>query len=107
MDWDKILQELQPNKSDYFDLSSRMVNWDDGISLPRHRMLSKWTIGTEQDIENRILKILIQEMQRLIADMWFWGYEGHMDSQPEEWQMWHIANVLERMSDFGIYIEEE
>lgn len=84
-----------------------MIDWDDDISFPRHRLLSKWTIGTEEAIENRLLKILIQEMQRLIADMWFWGYEGHMDSQPEEWQMWHIVNVLERMSDFGIYIEEE
>lgn len=107
MDLNKILQELQSNKLDYFDLSSKMTDWDDGLSLPRNRRPSPWTIGTEQDIENRILKILIREMQRLIADMWFWGYEGHMDSQPEEWQMWHITNILERMSDFGIYIEEE
>lgn len=42
------------------------------------------------------------ELRKLCADMWFWGYEGHMDSQSQEWQMNHINEVLDRMCKLGV-----
>ena len=45
------------------------------------------------------------ELRELVRDMWFWGYEGHMDSKSQEWQMKHIDGVLDRMRELGIEVE--
>ena len=42
------------------------------------------------------------KLRELVADMWFWGYEGHMDSESQEWQMKHIDGVLDRMRELGV-----
>ncbi|MBR3383695.1 MAG: hypothetical protein IKG69_00545 [Atopobiaceae bacterium] len=44
----------------------------------------------------------IASLEELVLDMWFWGYCGHMDSESEEWQMDHIAGVLDRMAALGL-----
>lgn len=45
------------------------------------------------------------KLRQLVMDMWFWGYEGHMDSQNQEWQMKHIGGVLDSMRELGIEVE--
>lgn len=42
------------------------------------------------------------KLRELVADMWFWGYEGHIDSEPQEKQMEHIDGVLSRMRELGV-----
>jgi hypothetical protein len=44
------------------------------------------------------------KLRELCADMWFWGYEGHMDSESQEWQMKHIDGVLDRMRELGVEV---
>lgn len=39
------------------------------------------------------------KLRELVADMWFWGYCGHMDSKSQEWQMKHIDGVIDRMRE--------
>ena len=46
-----------------------------------------------------------KELEELVRDMWFWGYEGHMDSKSQDWQMKHIDGVLNRMSELGIEVD--
>ena len=46
------------------------------------------------------------KLRELVADMWFWGYEGHMDSKSQEWQMKHIDGVLDRMREVGVETEQ-
>lgn len=43
-------------------------------------------------------------LRELVADMWFWGYEGHMESESQEWQMKHIDKVNDRMHELGVEI---
>lgn len=43
-----------------------------------------------------------KELRELVRDMWFWGYEGHMNSKSQEWQMKHIDGVLDRMRELGV-----
>jgi len=102
---DSFLSELlkQCPKIEPLNLAEKMDNMDI-IYAPRVPAKSPWVYGTEKDIENVILKFLVSKLQQLVADMWFWGYEGHMDEQSEEWQMWHISNIFERMSDLGVEI---
>ena len=45
------------------------------------------------------------KLRELVADMWFWGYCGHMDSENQEWQMKHIDGVLDRMRELGIEVD--
>lgn len=49
----------------------------------------------------------IAELEELVRDMWFWGYEGHMDSESQDWQMKHIDGVLDRMKELGIEVIDE
>lgn len=42
-------------------------------------------------------------LKELVRDMWFWGYEGHMNSKSQDWQMKHIDGVLDRMKELGIW----
>lgn len=46
------------------------------------------------------------KLRKLVRDMWFWGYEGHMDSESQEWQMKHIDGVLDRMHELGIEVND-
>lgn len=50
------------------------------------------TLGSERE----------ERLEKLVLDMWFWGYEGHMDSKSQDWQMKHIDGVLDRMKELGI-----
>ena len=45
------------------------------------------------------------ELRELVADMWFWGYCGHMDSKSQEWQMKHIDGVIDRMRELGVEVD--
>ena len=42
------------------------------------------------------------KLRELCADMWFWGYEGHIDSESQERQMKHIDGVLDRIDELGV-----
>ena len=42
------------------------------------------------------------KLRELVRDMWFWGYEGHIDSESQERQMKHIDGVLDRMRGLGV-----
>ena len=44
------------------------------------------------------------KLRELVRDMWFWGYEGHMSSESQEWQMKHIDGVHDRMRELGIEV---
>lgn len=58
------------------------------------------------DAENaRILMGENAKLRELVRDMWFWGYEGHMDGKSQKWQMKHIDDVLNRMRELGIEVE--
>ena len=46
------------------------------------------------------------KLRELCADMWFWGYEGHIDSESQEQQMRHIDGVLDRMRELGVEASE-
>ena len=48
----------------------------------------------------------IAALEELIRDMWFWGYEGHMDSESQDWQMKHIDGVLDRMRELVTEVEQ-
>ena len=45
------------------------------------------------------------KLRELVRDMWFWGYEGHMDGKSQEWQMKHIDGVLARMRELGVEVD--
>lgn len=49
----------------------------------------------------------IVALEELVADMWFWGYEGHIDSMSPKRQMRHIDGVLDRMRELGIEASDE
>lgn len=55
------------------------------------------TLGSERE----------KALEELVRDMWFWGYEGHMDSNSQDWQMKHIDGVLDRMKQLGIGVNDE
>ena len=42
------------------------------------------------------------KLRELCADMWFWHYEGHIDSESQERQMLHIDAVIQRMRELGV-----
>lgn len=42
------------------------------------------------------------KLRKLCADMWFWGYEGHIDSESPERQMKHVDGVLDRLLELGV-----
>ena len=46
------------------------------------------------------------KLRELVRDMWFWGYCGHMDSKSQEWQMKHIDDVLDRMRELVIEVDD-
>ena len=57
------------------------------------------------EIGNRAIVKLESENERLrelVRDMWFWCYEGHIDSESQERQMKHIDGVLDRMRELGV-----
>jgi len=41
-------------------------------------------------------------LRELVADMWFWSYCGHIDSESQEKQMAHIDSVLNHMRELGV-----
>jgi hypothetical protein len=45
------------------------------------------------------------KLRELVRDMWFWSYEGHIDSEPQEKQMKHIDGVLNRMRELRVEVE--
>ena len=45
------------------------------------------------------------KLRELCADMWFWSYEGHIDSESQERQMLHIDAVIQRMRELGVVVE--
>ena len=52
-----------------------------------------------------VLKAALDEnakLRELVADMWFWHYEGHIDSESQERQMLHIDAVIQRMRELGV-----
>lgn len=63
-------------------------------------------VGQIEDMQFRIDQLNAEnvKLRELVADMWFWGYKGHMDNESLEWQMKHIDGVLNRMLEFGIEI---
>lgn len=48
------------------------------------------------------LKAENAKLRWLVADMWFWHYEGHIDSESQERQMLHIDAVIQRMRELGV-----
>lgn len=46
------------------------------------------------------------KLRKLVADMWFWHYEGHIDSESQERQMLHIDAVIQRMRELGVEVDE-
>lgn len=42
------------------------------------------------------------KLRELVQDMWFWHYEGHIDSESQERQMLHIDAVIQRMRELGV-----
>ena len=44
------------------------------------------------------------KLRELVADMWFWHYEGHIDSESQERQMLHIDAVIQRMRELGVVV---
>ena len=42
------------------------------------------------------------ELRELVRDMWFWHYEGHIDSESQERQMKHIDRVIDCMRELGV-----
>lgn len=44
------------------------------------------------------------KLRELVADMWFWHYEGHIDSESQERQMLHIDAVIQRMRELGVEV---
>lgn len=45
------------------------------------------------------------KLRELVADMWFWHYEGNIDSESQESQMKHIDGVLDRMRELGVEVD--
>lgn len=42
------------------------------------------------------------KLRKLVRDMWFWHYEGHIDSESQERQMKHIDRVIDCMRELGV-----
>ena len=59
-------------------------------------------IETEREV--RQLKAENAKLRELVADMWFWQYEGHIDSESQERQMLHIDAVIQRMRELGVEV---
>ena len=43
-----------------------------------------------------------ESLRELVRDMWFWHYEGHIDSESQERQMLHIDAVIQRMRELWV-----
>ena len=60
------------------------------------------------EIGNKAIEKLESEnakLRELVRDMWFWHYEGHIDSESQECQMKHIDGVIQRMRDLGVEVD--
>ena len=65
-----------------------------------------WELGEQYETVLADYRSEVAKLRELCTDMWFWGYEGHMDSKNQEWQMKHIDGVLERMRELGVEVDE-
>ena len=66
------------------------------LQLDKHPRQNGKTLPCERLMDKN------EQLCELVRDMWFWGYEGHMDSESKEWQMKHIDGVLDRMHELGV-----
>lgn len=63
------------------------------------------SLAASENVIMRDLAIENTKLRELVADMWFWRYEGHIDSESQERQMSHIDAVIQRMRELGIEVE--
>ena len=60
----------------------------------------------KESIEFLNLQAENAKLRELVADMWFWHYEGHIDSESQERQMLHIDAVIQRMRELGLEVDD-
>ncbi len=80
--------------------SEREIELSDALN----EVAERWAIAQVEAQSCAKRCILLEE---LVRDMWFWGYEGHMGSESQDWQMKHIDGVLDRMKALGIEMIDE
>ena len=71
------------------------------------RLLARCYSSKSEDLTSTTIALSeayeqIDELRKLVQDMWFWRYKGHMDNESQEWQMKHIDGVLDRMHKLGV-----
>lgn len=83
---------------------------------PKRQHLYEWQFGeylwasepvfdrTREYVE--VLEAENAKLRELVADMWFWSYEGHIDGESQERQMLHIDAVIQRMRELGVEVNE-
>lgn len=71
------------------------------IDLP-YTECKRYLVEEWQNMHVPLLEKENAKLRKLVQDMWFWNYEGHMDSKSQEWQMKHINEVLDRMHELEI-----
>lgn len=59
-------------------------------------------LAEENDAHIERLESESAAMRGLIADMWWYGYLGYMESMEQRKQQEHICSVLDRMYDLGV-----
>lgn len=73
----------------------RLRGSEDRETELRERIASLNAENVDIDVDNA-------KLRELVRDMWFYGYEGHIDSESQEQQMKHIDSVFKRMRELGI-----
>ena len=87
-------------------LADSMLSWKSNLTT---RATPEQVLTLRADVSAfadgvRLLESENAKLRELVADMWFWGYEGHMDSESKEWQIKHIDEVLDRMRELEIEV---
>ena len=81
------------------DLAESLLRNDDVVHDADYQTL--YSIATDVgEVESENAKL-----RELVSDMWFWHYEGHIDSESRKRQMLHINAVIQSMRELGIEVE--
>lgn len=66
----------------------------------RELAAKNWNERAEREVDR--LQTENAKLRELVRDMWFWHYEGHIDSESQERQMKHIDRVIYCMRELGV-----
>ena len=90
-----LAQELRDAADTILELRDDLQRANSNLQDAEHDESVAWDRVRKAERESARLR-------ELVRDMWFWSYEGHIDSESQERQMLHIDAVIQRMRELGV-----